>query len=63
MKKRNKKMIVKDDVIVIYEKIKNDTNGNPRFELDIFKNNQYLDTKRITSYSIEEDIKAIVKEF
>lgn len=48
--------------MVIYERIKSDLNGNPRYEVSLFDNYYcHKGTYNIVSYSIEKDINNLIE--
>lgn len=59
--KKYKEMLTIDNCIVVYERIKNTVNGNPRYEVSIFDNGYHKGTYNITSYSVEEDIRNLLE--
>lgn len=59
--KKIKEMLVIENYTIIYERIKNDVNGNPRYEVSIFDGGYHKGTYNIVSYNIEEDISYLIK--
>lgn len=59
--KKYKEMLIIDNYTVIYERIKNDVNGNPRYEVSIFDNGYYKGTYNIVTYNVEESINNLIK--
>ena len=64
----NKYKIVKYKIIVnelncIVERAKNDTYGNPRYNIDIFKDGIIYTFKNVQSYSIEDTIKSLINNY
>lgn len=59
--KRYKKMHdLGNGLVVISEKVKNDVNGNPRYDLDIFHNGFHLRAERVQSYNIKGEIEEVI---
>lgn len=56
--KRNVTMHVENDYKYIIERINNDKNGNPRYNLMVFENGYYLESYNIQAYN---DIQVIEK--
>ena len=59
--KKIKEMLVLENYTIIYERLKNDVNGNPRYEVSIFDGGYHKGTYNITSYSVEEDINNLIE--
>ena len=59
--KKFKEMLVIESYTIVYERVKNDVNGNPRYEVSIFDNGYHKGTYNITSYSVEEDIRNLLE--
>lgn len=54
-------MLAIDNYTVIYERVKNDINGNPRYEVTVFDNGYHKGTFNIVTYTIEESIKNLIE--
>lgn len=61
--KRYKYLIKYKDYIFIYERIKNDIYGNPKYQIDVFKHVLHLGTYNIVSYDILSDITSMYENF
>lgn len=54
---REKQVFTNGAYTVLAERIKNDINGNPRYQLDVIENRSYIGTYNIsTYYGLEEYI-------
>ena len=54
---REKQVFTNGAYTVLVERIKNDINGNPRYQLDVIENRNYIGTYNIsTYYGLEEYI-------
>ena len=54
---RYKEVFTNGNMMVLTERIKNDINGNPRYQLDVIEDGQYKGTYNIsTYYGLEEYI-------
>lgn len=54
---RHKEVFTNGNMVVLAERIKNDINGNPRYQLDVIENRSYIGTYNIsTYYGLEEYI-------
>lgn len=54
-------MLTIDNCIVVYERIKNTVNGNPRYEVSIFDNGYHKGTYNIVTYNVEKSIRNLIK--
>lgn len=63
MRKLNKykEILIIDNYTIIYERIKNDVNGNPRYEVTVFENMHHIGTYNIVTYTIEDSIKNLIE--
>lgn len=59
--KKYKEILTIENYTVIYEKIKNNINGNPRYEVTIFDNGYHRGTYNIVTYNVEESIKNLLE--
>ena len=59
--KKFKEMLTIDNCIVVYERIKNTVNGNPRYEVSIFDNGYHKGTYNIVTYNVEKSIRNLIK--
>lgn len=59
--KKFKEMLAIEKYTVVYERIKNDVSGNPRYEVTVFEDMHHKGTYNITSYSVEEDIRKLIE--
>ena len=59
--KKIKEMLVIENYTIVYERIKNDVNGNPRYEVSIFDGGRHKGTYNIVTYNVEEDIKNLLE--
>lgn len=59
--KKYKEISTFDNYTIIYERIENTVNGNPRYEVSIFDSGHHKGTYNIVSYNIEESIKNLIE--
>lgn len=59
--KKYKEMLIIENYTIVYEKIKNTVNGNPRYEVSIFDGGYHKGTYNIVTYTIEESIKNLLE--
>lgn len=54
--KRFKEVYKSGEKVALVEKINNDKNGNPKYQVDIIDNNEYVGTYNVISYDIRKFI-------
>lgn len=59
--KKFKEMLIIENYTVIYEKIKNDLNGNPRYEVTVFDGGYHKGTFNVVTYTIEKTIENLIE--
>ena len=59
--KKFKEMLVIESYTIVYERIKNTVNGNPRYEVSIFDNGYHKGTYNIVTYNVEKSIRNLLE--
>lgn len=59
--KKFKEMLVIESYTIVYERVKNDVNGNPRYEVSIFDSGRHKGTYNIVTDTIEETINNLIE--
>ena len=54
--KKFKEVYRKGETVALVERIKNDRNGNPKYQVDIIDNGEFVGTYNVVSYDIRKFI-------
>lgn len=54
--KKFKEVYRKGEKVALVERIKNDRNGNPKYQVDIIDNGEFVGTYNVVSYGIRKFI-------